>query len=345
MDRFMLYMLTAGKKALADAGIDQHQMDRLDKTICGVLIGFAIGGMTPSKKNDVIEALRVSYNKMNPFYVPFATTNIGSVMLAMDMVNPTFSHLQPCATNNFCILNVSPPIWKALCAATDCNKSSDQFQEEGSLIDGITLALVLQRAVTFCSVIIFPPKYNNYEGNFELKLDVRYYPMHDEETNDGMVYQEEGGDDEELEVELNEDEPAFIKGLSDHYSMDMLVQGETSASISEEGQVFPTGRRSFIRLGRLRTFQGHGVLRIFFTQNRLGGRKMSGRSFYPSWTNPKENNSREPIHLHTPRSKILARRFFKVSDYPTKMSKRKRQERIEPLYDRCSEPYSWRFSK
>ena len=41
----MLYMLTAGKKALADAGIDQHQMDQLDKTKCGVLIGSAMGGM------------------------------------------------------------------------------------------------------------------------------------------------------------------------------------------------------------------------------------------------------------------------------------------------------------
>ncbi|KAG8369525.1 hypothetical protein BUALT_Bualt14G0022600 [Buddleja alternifolia] len=40
----------------------------------------------------------------------------------------------------------------------------------------------------------------------------------------------------------------------------------------------------------------------------------------------------------------LAPRFFKVSD-PTKMSKRKRQERIEPLYDRYDEPNSWRLSK
>ncbi|GKC63750.1 probable pre-mRNA-splicing factor ATP-dependent RNA helicase DEAH5, partial [Tanacetum coccineum] len=50
-------------------------------------------------------------------------------------------------------------------------------------------------------------------------LSVKDYPMYDEETNDGMVYQEEGGD-EELEVELNEDEPAFLKGQS-HYTMDM----------------------------------------------------------------------------------------------------------------------------
>ena len=41
----MLYMLTAGKKALADGGITEDLMDELNKTKCGVLIGSAMGGM------------------------------------------------------------------------------------------------------------------------------------------------------------------------------------------------------------------------------------------------------------------------------------------------------------
>lgn len=41
----MLYMLTAGKKALADGGITEDIMDELDKTKCGVVIGSAMGGM------------------------------------------------------------------------------------------------------------------------------------------------------------------------------------------------------------------------------------------------------------------------------------------------------------
>lgn len=36
--------------------------------------------------HDAIEALKISYKKMNPFCVPFATTNMGSAMLAMDLV-------------------------------------------------------------------------------------------------------------------------------------------------------------------------------------------------------------------------------------------------------------------
>jgi len=40
----------------------------------------------------------------------------------------------------------------------------------------------------------------------------------------------------------------------------------------------------------------------------------------------------------------LAPNFFKASD-PTKISKRKRKEKIEPLYDRFNPPNMWRLSK
>jgi ATP-dependent RNA helicase DHX8/PRP22 len=40
----------------------------------------------------------------------------------------------------------------------------------------------------------------------------------------------------------------------------------------------------------------------------------------------------------------LAPRFFQKSD-PRQISKRKRQERIEPLYDRFNDPNAWRLSK
>ncbi|KAK4396906.1 putative pre-splicing factor ATP-dependent RNA helicase DEAH5 [Sesamum angolense] len=49
-------------------------------------------------------------------------------------------------------------------------------------------------------------------------MSVKEYPMFDED-GDGMLYQEEGAE-EELEIELNEDEPAFLQGQS-RYSIDM----------------------------------------------------------------------------------------------------------------------------
>ncbi|XP_073139482.1 3-oxoacyl-[acyl-carrier-protein] synthase II, chloroplastic-like [Henckelia pumila] len=124
MDKFMLYMLTAGKKALADAGITDDVMDEINKARCGVLIGSAMGGMKVF--NDAIEALRISYRKMNPFCVPFATTNMGSAMLAMDLgwMGPNYSISTACATSNFCILNAANHIIRGeadmmLCGGSD----------------------------------------------------------------------------------------------------------------------------------------------------------------------------------------------------------------------------------
>lgn len=79
----MLNVLTAGKKAAFDAGLTEDVMKNLDKSRCGVLVGSAMGGMQIF--SDAIEALRISYCKMDPFCVPFATTNMGSAVLAMDL--------------------------------------------------------------------------------------------------------------------------------------------------------------------------------------------------------------------------------------------------------------------
>ncbi|PHU08233.1 3-oxoacyl-[acyl-carrier-protein] synthase II, chloroplastic [Capsicum chinense] len=88
MDKFMLYMLTAGKKALKDGGVTEDVMKELNKTKCGVLIGSGMGGMKVFY--DAVESLMISYKQMNPFCVPFATTNMGSAVLAMDLVRQCY---------------------------------------------------------------------------------------------------------------------------------------------------------------------------------------------------------------------------------------------------------------
>ncbi|WVZ57225.1 hypothetical protein U9M48_007635 [Paspalum notatum var. saurae] len=124
MDKFMQYLIMAGKKALENAGITEEIMNELEKSRCGVLIGSAMGGMKVF--SDAIEALRVSYKKMNPFCVPFATTNMGSAILAMDLgwMGPNYSISTACATSNFCILNAANHIRKGeadvmLCGGSD----------------------------------------------------------------------------------------------------------------------------------------------------------------------------------------------------------------------------------
>lgn len=44
-DKYMLYLLAAGKKALADGKITHEVMQELDRAKCGVVIGSALGGM------------------------------------------------------------------------------------------------------------------------------------------------------------------------------------------------------------------------------------------------------------------------------------------------------------
>ncbi|KAK1309206.1 hypothetical protein QJS10_CPA09g00053 [Acorus calamus] len=124
MDKFMLYLLTAGKKALADGGITEEVLLELDKTKCGILIGSALGGMKVF--SDAIEALRISYRKMNPFCVPFAITNMGSAMLAIDLgwMGPNYSISTACATSDSCILNAANVIIRGeadvmLCGGAD----------------------------------------------------------------------------------------------------------------------------------------------------------------------------------------------------------------------------------
>ena len=46
----MIYMLSAGKKALIDGGITEEVMRELDKERCGILIGSALGSLSVKSK-------------------------------------------------------------------------------------------------------------------------------------------------------------------------------------------------------------------------------------------------------------------------------------------------------
>lgn len=60
----MLYLLTAGKKALVDGGITQDIMDELNKQKCGILIGSAMGGMQVNNLTNIIEFFPLLENKL-----------------------------------------------------------------------------------------------------------------------------------------------------------------------------------------------------------------------------------------------------------------------------------------
>lgn len=113
IDAVIKYLQVAGKKALESTGLpwDGQELKDMDRTRCGILIGTAMGGM--STFATAVEALEASgYRKMNPFCIPFAISNMGGAMLAMDVgfMGPNYSISTACATGNYCILSAAEHI-------------------------------------------------------------------------------------------------------------------------------------------------------------------------------------------------------------------------------------------
>ncbi|KAL9463627.1 hypothetical protein AB3S75_001439 [Citrus x aurantiifolia] len=76
--------------------------------------------------NDGFEAIKVSYKKMSPFYIPYSLTNMASAVLAMDLgwAGPSYSINTACASSNYSILNAANHIIKGdtdimLCGGSD----------------------------------------------------------------------------------------------------------------------------------------------------------------------------------------------------------------------------------
>uniref|UniRef100_A0A7S0IGF4 3-oxoacyl-[acyl-carrier-protein] synthase I, chloroplastic n=1 Tax=Micromonas pusilla TaxID=38833 RepID=A0A7S0IGF4_MICPS len=111
VDPFIAYQIVAAKKALQSAGLPFAKGEELDavvdKTRAGCLIGSAMGGMhsfSTATENLVKEYPSwIGHKKMNPFCIPFAITNMGSALTAMDLgfMGPNYSISTACATANY----------------------------------------------------------------------------------------------------------------------------------------------------------------------------------------------------------------------------------------------------
>lgn len=103
MDDYLRYTLVSGKKALADAGLEGDALEALDKQRCGVLAGSGMGGLTVFQ--DGVKALvEKGHKRITPFFIPYAITNMGGALLAMDIgfMGPNYSISTACATANYC---------------------------------------------------------------------------------------------------------------------------------------------------------------------------------------------------------------------------------------------------
>ncbi|MCE5295151.1 MAG: beta-ketoacyl-ACP synthase II [Chlamydiales bacterium] len=113
VDRAISFAMVSGKKALEMAKFDINNIEGIDKTRAGCIIGSGIGGMSTFADNVKILNER-GHRKITPFLIPFILTNMGSALLAMDIgfMGPNYSISTACATSNNCIIAAADHIRK-----------------------------------------------------------------------------------------------------------------------------------------------------------------------------------------------------------------------------------------
>lgn len=118
LDPFLTYAMVACKSALVNAGIGigSAEFDSLDKTRCGVLCGSGMGGLQ-IYSSGVEKLVTVGVNKMSPFFIPYAITNMAGSLVSIDtgFMGPNYSISTACATGNYAINNAAIHIRRGDC--------------------------------------------------------------------------------------------------------------------------------------------------------------------------------------------------------------------------------------
>eukprot|EP00232_Nephroselmis_pyriformis_P001028 CAMPEP_0182912280 /NCGR_PEP_ID=MMETSP0034_2-20130328/37432_1 /TAXON_ID=156128 /ORGANISM="Nephroselmis pyriformis, Strain CCMP717" /LENGTH=478 /DNA_ID=CAMNT_0025048943 /DNA_START=18 /DNA_END=1454 /DNA_ORIENTATION=- len=105
LDDCLKYTLVSGKKALEQAGLgmEDEAYHKLDKARAAVLIGSGMGGLSVFQ-DGVKNLVEKGHKKISPFFIPYAITNMGGALLAIDngFMGPNYSISTACATSNYC---------------------------------------------------------------------------------------------------------------------------------------------------------------------------------------------------------------------------------------------------
>lgn len=105
VDKFIAYGMVAAKKALEQAGLTQENLDNLDKTRAGIILGSGMGGMDVFSTG--VETLNdKGPSRVTPFFVPYIISNMAGGLLAIDIgfMGPNYSIATACATANNSII-------------------------------------------------------------------------------------------------------------------------------------------------------------------------------------------------------------------------------------------------
>ncbi|CAE8613491.1 unnamed protein product [Polarella glacialis] len=113
LDPFLKYALVSGQQALADAGIKigSDAFNKLDRSMCGVVVGSGMGGIDTIQQN-AAALEKGGPKKISPFFIPYGITNMGSGMLAIEtgFMSVNYSISTACATANFCMISAANDI-------------------------------------------------------------------------------------------------------------------------------------------------------------------------------------------------------------------------------------------
>jgi 3-oxoacyl-[acyl-carrier-protein] synthase II len=95
-DRFAQLAMASAKLALEDSGLD---LQKIDRTRFGVLVGSGIGGLKSLEDQHTV-LMNKGASRISPFMVPMMIVNMASGLISMeyDLEGPNFSIVTACAT-------------------------------------------------------------------------------------------------------------------------------------------------------------------------------------------------------------------------------------------------------
>jgi 3-oxoacyl-[acyl-carrier-protein] synthase II len=95
-DRFAQFAMASAKMALEDSGLD---LERIDRTRFGVLLGSGIGGLKSLEDQHTV-LMNKGASRVSPFMVPMMIVNMASGLISIeyDLQGPNFSIVTACAT-------------------------------------------------------------------------------------------------------------------------------------------------------------------------------------------------------------------------------------------------------
>ncbi|MQM11216.1 hypothetical protein Taro_044120 [Colocasia esculenta] len=109
LDACWRYCLVAGMKAIEDANLGVEVLKTMDRSRIGVLLGSSMGGVTTFNKGADDLNDQEGMKKLPPFFIPYSSINMGSILLAshLNLSGPAYSINAACATSNFCLYSAA----------------------------------------------------------------------------------------------------------------------------------------------------------------------------------------------------------------------------------------------